>query len=236
MTSSRSTAGSANDPESDQKTARFIGTTELPPLPLTKEERDALTVDQVIERFRSGNERFRTHQRHHRDLIVELEKTKAGQSPAAVVLSCIDSRTPVEIIFDLGLGDIFSCRVAGSIENSDILGSMEFATKLSGAKLVLVLGHSSCGAMQGAINNARLGNLTDLLEKIRPAVHATTFDGERTAKNPDFVDAVGRKCVELTIANIRAKSPVIAELEKSNHLKIIGGFYNVGTGVAEFME
>jgi carbonic anhydrase len=204
--------------------------------PLTKAARDALTPDEIIARAKAGNERFRTGRKRHRDLLVELQKTAGGQSPAAVVLGCIDSRAPAEIIFDLGLGDIFNCRVAGNVESADMLGSMEFATKLSGAKLVVVLGHSSCGAVKGAVAEAELGNLTQLLAKIRPAVAQTTYSGKRTADNPEFVDAVARRSVQLTIGRIRTGSPVIAELEKSGAIKIVGCFFDLSTGGIEFLS
>jgi carbonic anhydrase len=135
---------------------------------------------------------------------------------------------------DLGIGDIFNCRVAGNVENNDILGSMEFACKLSGAKVVLVMGHTSCGAIKGAIDNAELGNLTGLLAKIKPAVQATQYTGERSAKNYTFVDAVARKNVELTVADIRRDSPVLAELETKGTIKITGAMYNLETGAVEF--
>jgi carbonic anhydrase len=205
-------------------------------IPLTKAARDALTPDQIIARVMAGNERFRTGQKQHRDLIVELQKTASGQWPEAVVLGCIDSRAPAEIIFDQGLGDIFNCRVAGNVESADMLGSMEFATKLSGAKVIAVMGHSDCGAVKGAIADAELGNLTQLLAKIRPAVAQTTYNGKRTAGNPEFVDSVARKSVELTVDRIRKNSTVIAELEKSGAIKIVGCFFHLATGEIEFLN
>jgi carbonic anhydrase len=137
---------------------------------------------------------------------------------------------------DLGIGDIFNCRLAGNIENPDILGSMEFACKLAGAKVVLVMGHTACGAIKGAIDNAELGNLTGLLEKIKPAVQATTYAGDRSANNYTFVDAVARKNVEMTVANIRKDSPVLAELEAKGTIKITGAMYNLETGMVEFFS
>jgi carbonic anhydrase len=204
--------------------------------PLTKAARDALSPDDVIARVKAGNERFRTGKKQHRDISVELQRTVGGQWPEAVVLGCIDSRAPAEIVFDQGLGDIFNCRVAGNVESADMLGSMEFATKLSGAKAVVVLGHSACGAVKGAIAEAELGNLTQLLGKIRPAVAQTTFTGKRTADNPEFVDAVARKSVELTIGRIRKDSAVIADLEKSGAVKVVGCFYDLSTGAIEFLN
>ena len=203
-------------------------------LPLTKATRDALTPDQFIARAMAGNRRFRDGTRKYRNVLAELKLTAGGQNPAAVMLACIDSRAASEIIFDLGLGDIFNCRVAGNVENPDMLGSMEFATKLAGAKVVAVVGHSACGAIQGAIAGAELGNLTQLLAKIGPAIDETDYDGERTAANSAFVDAVARKNVELTIGRIRESSPVIAELERSGDVKVIGGFFDLMTGEVDF--
>jgi len=202
---------------------------------LSKAVRDAATPDEVIARAKAGNERFRTGRTRHRDLLVELKRTAGGQWPAAVVLGCIDSRAPAEIIFDLGLGDIFNCRVAGNVESADVLGSMEYATQVAGAKLIIVLGHSACGAVKGAIADARLGNLTQLLAKIRPAVGLTEYMGARTADDADFVDAVARKSVQMAIDRIRADSPVIAEQEKSGAIKIVGCFYDLSTGAVEFL-
>src|SRR5262245_43901766 len=202
--------------------------------PLTKAARDALSPDEVIARVKAGNERFRTGKKQHRDVLVELQKTAGGQWPEAVVLGCIDSRAPAEIIFDQGLGDIFNCRVAGNVESADMLGSIEFATKLSGAKVVVVLGHSACGAVKGAIADAELGNLTQLLAKIRPAIAQTTYPGKRSANNYGFVDAVAHKNVEMTISNVRKDSAVLADLESSGAIKITGAMYNLETGAVEF--
>ncbi len=201
---------------------------------LTKAQRDAMTPEQVIEAMKAGNKRFRDGVRKNRNYLNEQRASAKGQYPAAVLLSCIDSRAPAEVIMDLGIGDIFNCRVAGNVENSDILGSMEFACKLSGAKVVLVMGHTACGAVKGAIDNAELGNLTGLLAKIKPAVQATAYTGERTATNYPFVDAVARKNVELTLADIRRDSPVLAELEAKGTIKITGAMYNLATGAVEF--
>jgi carbonic anhydrase len=201
---------------------------------LTKAQRDGMTPDQIIVAMKNGNKRFRQGVRKNRNFLNEQRASAGGQYPAAVLLTCIDSRAPAEVIMDLGLGDIFNCRIAGNVENNDILGSMEFACKLSGAKVVLVMGHTKCGAVKGAIDNAELGNLTGLLAKIKPAVQATTYGGERSAKNYDFVDAVARKNVEMTIADIRKDSPVLAELEAKGAIKITGAMYNLETGVVDF--
>jgi len=201
---------------------------------LTKEQRDKMTPDEIIRQMKAGNERFRSGKPQHRDLMSEAKATAKGQYPAAIVFSCIDSRAPAELILDFGIGDIFSGRVAGNIVDEDILGSMEFACKAAGSKVVLVMGHTACGAIKGAIDSVQLGNLTALLAKIRPAVEATHYTGERSAKNYEFVDAVARKNVSLTIANIREKSPVLRDLESSGSIKIGGSMYNLETGAVEF--
>ena len=201
---------------------------------LTAAQRDKLTPDDILALMKKGNMRFYSGKRKERNLLAQQRASAKGQHPAAILLTCIDSRAPAETIMDLGIGDIFNARVAGNVENPDILGSMEFACKVAGAKVVLVMGHTACGAIKGAIDNAELGNLTGLLGKIKPAVTATTYTGDRTAKNYGFVDAVARKNVELTIANIRKDSPVLAEMESKGAIKIAGAMYNLETGVVDF--
>ena len=201
---------------------------------LTKAQRDALTPDEIIALMKKGNERFRQGKESPHDYLAQQRASAKGQYPAAVILSCIDSRAPAETIMDLGIGNCFNARVAGNIANDDIMGSMEFACKVAGAKVVLVMGHTACGAIKGAIDNVQLGNLTGLLGKIRPAVAATDYEGERSAKNYGFVDAVARKNVELTIGEIRRRSSVLAELESSSAIKIVGAMYDLETGVVEF--
>jgi carbonic anhydrase len=203
---------------------------------LTPEEHDKITPDEIIARAKKGNGRFLSGKRKERDLLREQKNTAKGQYPAAIVLSCIDSRAPVELILDLGIGDTFNSRVAGNIANEDILGSMEYACAVAGSKLVLVMGHTSCGAIKGAVDQVQLGNLTGLLGKIRPAIEATQYDGDRTAKNSIFVNAVARKNVELTMAGIRTGSPVLGRLEDQGHIKIVGAMYSVETGVVEFFS
>src|ERR1700754_2646320 len=171
---------------------------------LTKEKRDSLTPDQIIELMKKGNARFRSGQMQKRDFLAQKRASAAGQYPAAVILSCIDSRAPAEIILDAGIGDTFNARVAGNVSNPDILGSLEFACAVAGAKVVLVMGHTSCGAIKGAIDNEQLGNLTGLLDQIKPAVEATQYSGERSSKNLEFVDAVARTNVQKTITSIRS--------------------------------
>jgi carbonic anhydrase len=201
---------------------------------LGKEKRDKMTPDEILAALKRGNKNFSKGLRTSRNYINEQKATAKGQFPAAIVLSCIDSRAPAEVIMDLGIGDIFNARVAGNISNDDILGSMEFACKLEGAKVVLVMGHTSCGAIKGAIDNAELGNLTGLLAKIKPAMKATTFKGELSSKNGAYVDAVAQKNVELTLTDIRKKSPVLAELESKGMIKIAGAMYNLETAKLNF--
>jgi carbonic anhydrase len=202
---------------------------------LTKEQRDKMTPDEIIQQMKDGNERFRAGKPQHRDLMREAQATAKGQYPAAIVFGCVDSRAPAELILDFGIGYIFSGRVAGNVVDEDILGSMEFACKAAGAKVVVVMGHTACGAIKGAIDGVELGNLTALLAKIRPAIEATNYTGERSAKNYEFVDAVARKNVSLTIAKIREMSPVLRDLETSGSIKIAGAMYNLETGVVEFL-
>jgi carbonic anhydrase len=201
---------------------------------MSKAQRDKLTPDDVLALMKKGNKRFSSGQREDHDFLAQQRASATGQYPIAVLLSCIDSRAPAETIMDLRIGDIFNSRVAGNVENPDILGSMEFACKLAGAKVVLVMGHTACGAIKGAIDNAELGNLTGLLAKIKPAVAGTNFAGDRSSKNAAFVDAVARKNVELTIAGIRKDSSVLAELESHGAVKIAGAMYNLGTGIIDF--
>ena len=202
---------------------------------LTKAQRDKLTPDEIIQLMEKGNERFRMGQKTTQDYLAQQKASAKGQYPAAVLLSCIDSRAPAETIMDLGIGDVFNTRVAGNVANDDILGSMEFACKISGAKVVLVMGHTACGAIKGAIDRVQLGHLSGVLAKIQPAVDATSYQGERSAKNYGFVDAVARKNVELTVAEIRSRSAVIAELETTGAVKIAGAMYNLETAVVHFL-
>jgi carbonic anhydrase len=202
---------------------------------LTREQRDKMTPDAIISLMKQGNERFRAGERKDRNFLREQQASAKGQYPAAVVLSCIDSRAPAEVIMDLGIGDIFNARVAGNIANQDILGSMEFACQVAGARAVLVMGHTACGAIKGAIDRAQLGNLTNLLVQIRPAVEATQYDGERSSKNNAFVNAVARKNVELTMTSIRQQSSVLQNLESNGAIKIVGAMYDLDTALVEFL-
>ena len=202
---------------------------------LTKEERDGMTPSQVVEELKKGNERFRTGKMAPRDYLAEKRSSAAGQYPAAVVLGCVDSRVPAEIVFDAGIGDIFTARVAGNVVNDDMMGSMEFGCAASGAKLVLVVGHTSCGAVKGAIDDVVLGNLTGLLARIKPAIAGTAFDGERSSKTARYVDAVARTNVVLAVAEIRRRSPILEEMEKKGSIKIGGSMYDLATGKIDFI-
>ncbi len=202
---------------------------------LTKEQRDQLTADQIIEMLRAGNERFRTGKMQAHNYLAQKRASAGGQYPAAAILSCIDSRAPAEIVLDTGIGDTFNARVAGNIANDDIIGSLEFACAAAGAKVVLVMGHTACGAVKGAIDNVELGHLTALLDKIKPAISATTFTGERSSKNPDYVDAVAATNVRRTVDEIRRRSNVLAGLEKDGKIKIAGSMYHLVGGRVEFL-
>jgi carbonic anhydrase len=203
---------------------------------MTKEQRDKFAPDEIIELMKKGNERFLKGDEHPtHNYVAQQRATANDQHPAAVILSCIDSRAPAEIIMDLGIGDVFNSRVAGNISNDDILASMEFACKAAGAKVVLVMGHTSCGAIKGAIDGVKLGKLTGLLAKIRPAVEATAFTSDRSSKNLAFVDAVAVKNVELTTNSIRANSAVLRDLESTKAIKIAGAMYNLETGKVDFL-
>ncbi len=201
---------------------------------LTREQRDKMTPEEILAEMKRGNERFRKGERSKRNYLAEQRASATGQFPVAMILSCIDSRAPAEVIMNLGLANVFNARVAGNISNEDILGSMEFACKAAGAKVVLVMGHTSCGALKGAIDNVELGNLTALLAKIRPAVKATKFDGKRSSENPAFVNAVARKNVELTMAQILEKSSVLRELQSKRAIKVAGAMYDLQTAMVEF--
>jgi carbonic anhydrase len=203
---------------------------------MTKDDRDKLTPDQIIDAFRQGNERFRSGKMHPHDYLAQKRASASGQFPAAVILSCIDSRAPVEIILDAGIGDTFNASVAGNVVNDDVLGSLEFSCALSGAKLVVVMGHSACGAIKGAIDDAELGNLTGLLDKIKPAVKATHYTGERSSKNAAFVDEVAKTNVRLAMDEMRKRSDVLNKMEKDGKIKIIGAMYQLVGGRVEFFS
>ncbi len=204
----------------------------------TPDTQSLITPQMALEMLKKGNERFLKNNRLSREYDKQIAATAKGQYPFAIILSCIDSRVPTEILFDQGIGDIFNACVAGNFVNEDILGSMEFACKLAGVKLVVVMGHTACGAVKGACDSAQLGNLTQLLEKIKPAVDATgTEPGEdRSSANADFVDRVAVNNVELTIENLHSQSPVLHELYGQGAIDIVPAMYDVGSGKVEFWE
>ncbi|MFT4575128.1 MAG: carbonic anhydrase [Polaribacter sp.] len=205
----------------------------------TKETQATMTPEKSLQFLKEGNKRFQDNLKANRSLIEQVLDTSTGQFPFATILSCIDSRVSSELIFDQGIGDVFSARIAGNFVNDDILGSMEFACKLAGTKLIVVLGHTACGAVKGACDNAKLGKLTGMLEKIKPAVRAVEFPEDkslRDSSNIEFVNNVAAKNVKLTIDKIFADSEVLAEMEKNGEIKIIGGMYDIHTGVVSFYE
>lgn len=202
----------------------------------TRETQEHLTPQKALEILIEGNGRFVNNLKANRDLLKQVNETSAGQFPFAAVLSCIDSRTSAELIFDQGLGDIFSIRIAGNCINEDILGSMEFACKVAGAKLIVVLGHTRCGAVKGACDDVRMGNLTALLNKIRPAVDDTTTTGPRNSANEAFVEDVALRNVRIAVEQIPERSPILKELLGSGAAGIIGGMYDVQTGKVEFLS
>ena len=203
---------------------------------LTKEQRDKLTPEQALQSLADGNERFRAGKMQGHDYLAQKRATRGGQYPMAAILSCIDSRAPAEIILDTGIGETFTARVAGNIANDDLLGSLEFACAVAGAKLILLMGHTACGAIKGAIDGAKLGHLTGLLEKIKPAVVATSYTGERVSRNYEFVDAVAKTNVTQTVATIRGQSSVLANLEKDGKIKIVGSMYHLEGGRVEILS
>ena len=198
--------------------------------PTTSEQQRTATPDQVLAELMAGNERFVANRLEDKDWQAQVRATAAAQYPKAVILSCLDSRVPVEAVFDQGIGDVFVARVAGNIEGEQTLGSMEFATQVVGAKLVMVLGHESCGAVIGAISGAKLGHLTSLLEEIHSCEKHTHFHGEKSAGNPDYVDAVVRQNVLQTVADIRARSEVLRNLEKEGKIQMVPAYYQLKTG------
>lgn len=204
----------------------------------TKETQATMTPQKALQFLKEGNARFQNNLKANRNLLQQINETKDGQFPFATILSCIDSRVSTELVFDQGLGDIFSIRIAGNFVNQDILGSMEFACKLAGTKLLVVLGHTRCGAVKGACDHARMGNLTTLINKIEPAVYAIKEPRDealRNSKNLDFVDAVAVKNVEMTLENIRSQSVILHEMEVAGDIAIVGAMYNISNGKVDFL-
>jgi carbonic anhydrase len=205
----------------------------------TKITQAAMTPEKSLQFLKEGNIRFQNNLKANRNLLEQVNDTSEGQFPFATILSCIDSRVSAELVFDQGLGDIFSVRIAGNFVNEDILGSMEFACKLAGTKLIVVLGHTSCGAIKGACDDAKMGNLTKLIEKIKPAVNAIESPKDqslRNSSNLEFVDNVSEKNVQLTIDRILKESDVLAEMQNKGEIIIIGAMYDINTGAVTFYE
>lgn len=204
----------------------------------TKETQAAISPDMAISLLKEGNSRFVAKNMASRNLLDQVADTASGQYPFATVLSCIDSRVSAELIFDQGVGDIFSARVAGNIVNEDLLGSIEFACKLAGTKVLVILGHTACGAVKGACDDAKLGNLTILLDKIKPAVNAISEPADaslRNSQNINFVNEVAVKNVHMTIENTRSMSPVLKEMEDNGEIKIVGAMYDIKDGSVSFL-
>lgn len=209
----------------------------LPFLPVQAGESRPSTPQEALAALKAGNERFVSGLTERRDLLAEAAATSGGQKPFAVLISCIDSRTSSELVFDQGIGDIFNARLAGNIVDEDVLGSVEFATKAAGAKVVAVIGHSGCGAVIGAIDNVQLGHLTGVLEKIRPAVEeAKKGKKPTTSKNPEFVAESTEQNVRLQMENLTAQSPILKELADKGDILIVGGIHDLATGKVEFLD
>jgi carbonic anhydrase len=203
----------------------------------TRERQITLSPDDALKELKAGNERFLTQTMRNCDLLGQVRATAGGQYPFAVVIGCIDSRVPPELVFDQRIGDIFSARIAGNVADDDVIGSAEFATKLAGAKLIVVLGHSECGAVKGAIDGAELGMLTNLLKRIKPAIDASrNFAGEHTSKNRDFVQQVATNNARLAAQGLERDSPVLGDLITKGELRIVAAMHDVSTGRITFLE
>ncbi|MFK7906429.1 MAG: carbonic anhydrase family protein [Chitinophagales bacterium] len=203
---------------------------------LTKAEQDALSPDMVIQSLKEGNERFMRNDLTARDHSAQVRMSVKAQYPKAIVLSCVDSRVPVEDVFDRGIGDIFVARVAGNFVNEDILGSMEFACKVSGSKLILVMGHEHCGAVKAAIDDVKLGNITPMLAKIKSAVKMVEYEGDRNSGNQKFVHMVSESNVRNTIEKIRSESSILKEMEDKGEIKIVGALYDMDNGKVNILK
>ncbi|MGN8225828.1 carbonic anhydrase family protein [Gracilimonas sp. BCB1] len=217
---------------SDQSTRNELKTEVL-----TSEAQSNLTPQEILEGLKAGNERYINNNLTPTDYQAQVKATAVGQHPEAIILSCVDSRVPVEQVFDKGVGDIFVARVAGNFVNEDILGSAEFATAVAGSKVVVVMGHKSCGAVKAAIDGVEMGNITAMLDKIEPAVEMTAnYSGDRSTSNDDYVTEVVNNNVVNTISEMRENSPVIAELERNGDVVIAGAFYDLETGKVTFLD
>ncbi|MDO4695522.1 carbonic anhydrase family protein [Porphyromonas sp.] len=222
------TAQKTNNPSTVDKGAQI---TEV----ITQEVQSTLTPDAVLESLKAGNARYVENRQMPRDLKSQAVASLQGQFPEAIVLSCIDSRVPVEYIFDKGIGDLFVGRVAGNVADDYMLGSLEYACEVSGSKVLLVLGHHDCGAIKSAIKGVELGNITSLMEEIKPSVEATQYEGERTYGNKEFADAVVVENVIQTMNEIRRDSPILKKLEDEGKIKICGAVYEMTTGKVHFL-
>ncbi|MDX1591003.1 MAG: carbonic anhydrase family protein [Balneolaceae bacterium] len=223
---------------SDMNSQTATSETELSDDVVTQEDQAALTPEEILEGMREGNERFVNNNLTPRDYSSMVSQTTGGQYPEAIVISCVDSRVPVEQVFDKGVGDIFVARVAGNFVNEDILGSTEFATAVAGSKVIIVMGHEHCGAVKSAIDDVQMGNITAMLSKIKPAVEraADGFEGETTSSNDGFVTDVVNTNVRYTIEQMRERSPIIAQLEQNGEVVIAGAFYDLDTGRVTFLD
>jgi carbonic anhydrase len=200
---------------------------------LTKEIQNQLSPLDALKLLKNGNMRFVNNLKMNRNLLQQVNETRDGQHPFAVILSCIDSRTSAELVFDQGLGDIFSVRIAGNVLNEDILGSMEFACKVAGAKIIVVLGHTKCGAIKGACEHVEMGNLTSLLRKVSPAITKTGWEGPYTMKE---VNKVAANNVHYVMDEIPERSPILKDMVQKAQIAIVGGMYDVETGKIKFFE
>jgi len=204
---------------------------------LSKIEQENLTPKMALDILKQGNNRFINNLKAHRNLLEQANETSEGQYPFAAILSCMDSRTSAELIFDQGLGDIFSVRIAGNIINTDIIGCMEFACKIAGSKLIVVLGHSSCGAIKGACDHLEMGNLTELLAKLQPAIYEEkTVFGNRTSKNKEYVEKVSKINVARTVKNMIERSFILEKMMENEEINIIGAYHDIETGKVDFYD
>ena len=205
---------------------------------MTKQSQSATTPADALQKLKDGNARFVAGRSTNHDYLRQVKQTASGQYPYASVVSCLDSRTSTELIFDQGIGDVFNARVAGNIANPDILGSLEFASKVAGAKLIAVVGHTKCGAVKGACDHVELGNLTGLLNRIEPAVAATPSTGgaDRSSKNAAFVDKAAEQNVRRVMGTIRKQSPVLRQMESAGAIKIVGAMHDIETGKVTFLN
>ncbi|AMC37134.1 carbonic anhydrase [Janthinobacterium sp. B9-8] len=201
---------------------------------MSKAIQAGITPSAALDILKAGNQRFASNKSIKRNYKKQVMQTGLGQYPFASVVSCIDSRSAPELVFDQGIGDLFTARVAGNTVNEDILGSLEYAAKAAGSRVIVVLGHSQCGAIKGACDDVKLGNLTSLLEKLKPAVDATKTDGERNSKNHKFVQKVADENVHLTVQKIRDMSPILKEMEEQGKIKIVGAMYDISTGKVDW--